>query len=112
MKGSVERNGMLARSALSVKHFKLGKVKREMNENSNENNLEDSNVLKVGVLLPLSGEFQEIGESFLKAIQLALYDISNENVQRKDRYYWSTQQMLFISHIITIIRILMNHLDN
>jgi len=52
-----------------------------INENSNENNLEDSNVLKVGVLLPLSGEFQEIGESFLKAIQLALYDISNENIK-------------------------------
>lgn len=52
-----------------------------VNEGSNENNLEDSNVLKVGVLLPLSGEFQEIGESFLKAIQLALYDISNENIK-------------------------------
>jgi hypothetical protein len=35
----------------------------------------------VGVLLPLSGEFQGIGESFLKAIQLALYDISNENIK-------------------------------
>ena len=45
------------------------------NENLNENNL------KVGVLLPLSGEFQDIGESFLKAIQLALYDISNENIK-------------------------------
>ena len=52
-----------------------------VNEGSNKNNLEDSNVLKVGVLLPLSGEFQDIGESFLKAIQLALYDISNENIK-------------------------------
>ena len=52
-----------------------------VNEGSNVNNLEDSNILKVGVLLPLSGEFQEIGESFLKAIQLALYDISNENIK-------------------------------
>ena len=51
-----------------------------ISESSNENNLEDSNVLKVGVLLPLSGKFQDIGESFLKAIQLALYDISNKNI--------------------------------
>ena len=32
-------------------------------------------------MLPLSGEFQDIGESFLKAIQLALYDISNEDIK-------------------------------
>ena len=43
----------------------------------NENNLENEKVLKIGVLLPLSGQFQNIGESFLKAIQLALYDISS-----------------------------------
>ena len=52
-----------------------------INENSNENNLENEKVLKIGVLLPLSGKFQDIGESFLKAIQLGLYDISNENVK-------------------------------
>ena len=28
-----------------------------ISENSNQNNLEDSNILKVGVLLPLSGKF-------------------------------------------------------
>ena len=44
------------------------------NQNLNEK------VLKIGVLLPLSGKFQDTGESFLKAIQLALYDISNENI--------------------------------
>ena len=52
-----------------------------VNQNSDENNLENKNILKIGVLLPLSGKFQEIGESFLKAIQLALYDISNENIK-------------------------------
>jgi len=52
-----------------------------INEGSSENNLENSNFLKIGVLLPLSGKFQDIGESFLKAIQLALYDISNENIK-------------------------------
>ena len=42
---------------------------------------ENEKILRVGVLLPLSGEFQDIGESFLKAIQLALYDISNEDIK-------------------------------
>ena len=51
------------------------------NQNLNENNPENSKVLKVGVLLPLSGEFQSMGESFLKAIQLALYDISNKDIK-------------------------------
>ena len=52
-----------------------------VNENSSDKNLENENILKIGVLLPLSGKFQDIGESFLKAIQLALYDISNENIK-------------------------------
>jgi len=47
----------------------------------NENNLENEKFLKIGVLLPLSGKFKDIGESFLKAIQLALYDISNEHIK-------------------------------
>jgi len=50
-------------------------------QSTNENILGNEKILKVGVLLPLSGEFQSIGESFLKAIQLALYDISNENIK-------------------------------
>ena len=52
-----------------------------VSQNSNENNSENEKVLKIGVLLPLSGKFQDIGQSFLKAIQLALYDISNEDIK-------------------------------
>ena len=52
-----------------------------VNQNSSENNSEDEKVLKIGVLLPLSGEFQTIGQTFLNAIQLALYDISDENIK-------------------------------
>ena len=54
-----------------------------INSNSieQEKSLENEKILKVGVLLPLSGKFGDIGESFLKAIQLALYDISNENIK-------------------------------
>ena len=51
------------------------------NQSLNVNNSKSEKILKVGVLLPLSGKFQGIGESFLKAIQLALYDISNEDVK-------------------------------
>jgi hypothetical protein len=51
-----------------------------VDQSLNENNSESEKILKVGVLLPLSGKFQDIGESFLKAIQLALYDISNEDI--------------------------------
>ncbi len=50
---------------------------RAVAQTSTENSLENEKVLKIGVLLPLSGKFKDIGESFLKAIQLALYDISN-----------------------------------
>ena len=52
-----------------------------VDQNSTENNLENEKVLKIGILLPLSGEFQTLGQSFLNAIQLALYDISNENIK-------------------------------
>ena len=52
-----------------------------VDQSTSENNLENEKILRVGVLLPLSGEFQGIGESFLKAIQLALYDISNEDIK-------------------------------
>ena len=45
-----------------------------------ENNI-NKNLLKIGVLLPLSGEYENLGQSFLKAIQLALYDISDEDIK-------------------------------
>ena len=46
----------------------------------NLNDDKNKKLLKIGVLLPLSGKFQDVGESFLKAIELALYDISNKNI--------------------------------
>ena len=50
-------------------------------QNSNEDITENEKILKIGVLLPLSGKFQDIGQSFLKAIQLALFDLGNENIK-------------------------------
>jgi len=51
-----------------------------VSQNSNENNLKNEKLLKIGVLLPLTGEFRSVGQSFLKAIQLALRDVSNDNI--------------------------------
>ena len=48
-------------------------VEQEKNKNKN--------LLKVGILLPLSGEYGNLGQSFLKAIQLALYDISDKDIK-------------------------------
>ena len=43
---------------------------------SNENN----NVLKVGLLAPLSGEYKELGDSLLYSLQLALNEINDKDV--------------------------------
>ena len=45
------------------------------------NDSENKKLLKIGVLLPLSGEIQNIGESFLKSIHLALKDISDSKIK-------------------------------
>jgi len=50
-------------------------------QSSNAISLKNEKILKIGVLLPLTGKFQDIGESFLKAIQLALQDIENKNIK-------------------------------
>ena len=52
-----------------------------ISEDLNENNSQNNKILNIGILLPLSGDFKDTGESFLKAIQLALYDISNKNIK-------------------------------
>ncbi len=40
-----------------------------------------ANILKVGVLAPLSGEFKTLGETILYSINLALHDIDNNAVK-------------------------------
>ena len=49
--------------------------------NSNLLSNENNNVLKVGLLAPLSGEYKQIGESLLYSLQLALHEIDDKNVQ-------------------------------
>ena len=49
--------------------------------NSNLASNENNNVLKVGLLAPLSGEYKELGDSLLYSLQLALNEIDDKNVQ-------------------------------
>jgi len=49
--------------------------------NSNLASNEGNNVLKVGLLAPLSGEYKELGDSLLYSLQLALNEIDDKNVQ-------------------------------
>ena len=48
--------------------------------NSNLLSDENSKVLKVGLLAPLSGPYSEIGNSLLNSLQLALEEINDQNV--------------------------------
>ena len=51
-----------------------------INSNASNQSLEAKD-LNIGVLVPLSGPFQEIGQSFLKAIELALFNIGNNKIK-------------------------------
>ena len=48
--------------------------------NSNLFSNENSNVLKIGLLAPLSGEYKNLGNSLLYSLQMALEEIDDENV--------------------------------
>ncbi len=44
-----------------------------------ENN--NSNVLKIGILAPFSGEFKSLGETILYSVNLALHDIDDDSIK-------------------------------
>ena len=48
--------------------------------NSNLLSEENNNILKVGLLAPLSGEYKELGASLLYSLQLALNEINDKDV--------------------------------
>tara|TARA_B100001093_G_C26805415_1_gene1005265 strand:- start:153 stop:1307 length:1155 start_codon:yes stop_codon:yes gene_type:complete len=48
--------------------------------NSNLLSNENSNVLKIGLLAPFSGEYKELGQSLLYSLQLALDEINDKDV--------------------------------
>ena len=49
--------------------------------NSNVLSNEKNNILKIGLLAPLSGEYKQLGDSLLYSLQLALNEIDDKNVQ-------------------------------
>ena len=61
----------------------LETVDEDEDLNTQENNLieKDDKILRVGLLLPLSGEFYQIGKSLLDSAQLALEETNNENLE-------------------------------
>ncbi len=48
--------------------------------NSNVLSKEKNNILKVGLLAPLNGDYKELGNSLLYSLQLALEEIGDENI--------------------------------
>ena len=44
-----------------------------------ENN--NSNILKIGILAPFSGEFKFMGETILFSVNLALHDINDDSIK-------------------------------
>jgi hypothetical protein len=50
-------------------------------QNLNEDEKASDEILKVGLLVPLSGEFKEIGESILRSIKLATKQLNDEKIK-------------------------------
>ena len=48
--------------------------------NSNLLKADENKILKVGLLAPLTGQYEELGNSLLYSLQLALSEIDDENV--------------------------------
>ena len=48
--------------------------------NSNLLSDEKNNILKVGLLAPLSGEYKELGNSLVYSLQLALDEINDDKI--------------------------------
>ena len=61
----------------------LETIVEDEDPNAQENNLieKDDKIFRLGLLLPLSGEFYQIGKSLLDSAQLALEETNNENLE-------------------------------
>ena len=47
----------------------------------NGDGIVNDKILKIGVLLPLSGTLEPIGQAFLNAVQLGVHDLKNKNIK-------------------------------
>ena len=54
---------------------------RAISQNEIEKFDDYNKILKIGILVPLSGEFQSIGQSVLNAVKLAIFDLEKENIK-------------------------------
>ena len=67
---------------LSILTYLLFTINSSATNQSTDENLKKNNeILKIGVLVPLSGEFKQIGQSVLKAIQMAVYELDESNIE-------------------------------
>ena len=53
---------------------------KALDQNTNTILKDNQKIIRIGVLIPLSGEFKEVGKSILNAIKLAIYDLGDENI--------------------------------
>ena len=53
---------------------------------------EENKILKIGLLAPLSGEYEELGNSLLYSLQLALNEINDKHVQIIPRHSGSNDK--------------------
>ena len=50
-------------------------------ENTNNTKNTENEILKIGVLVPLSGEFKEMGVAILNSVKLALQELGEKNIK-------------------------------
>ncbi len=79
----------------------LDTIEEEVDPNTQKNNLKDNKIFKIGLLLPLSGEFYQIGKSILDSSQLALEKTKNKNlifylvdVEREEQLYQNISYLI------------------
>ena len=58
----------------------------------------NTNILKIGILAPFSGEFKFIGETILYSINLALHDINDESIKIYPKDSGSNKEEIFREH--------------
>ncbi len=79
-----ETNQLPSKKTLTYNQTQLLEtIEKDEDPDTQGSNLEEKNkkIFKVGLLLPLSGEFYQIGKSLLNSAQLALEKTKNENLK-------------------------------
>ena len=72
--------------------------------NSNLLSNEENKILKIGLLAPLSGEYEELGNSLLYSLQLALREIDDKNVIMQNIIHYNQVDCKVLWEIISYLR--------